>query len=367
MKNKLCCIFTTAPHYRKAIYELIDRTYDCIWFFNDEVNDIKRIDYNDLAGRVYIKKLHKLPLGFTYQSGMVAQLFKPYKKYFVFLYSNSLSTYLFLFLSKLFPGKKVIGWTHGWYGKETKMEALIKKIVFKQADEILTYGNYARELMIKEGFKADHIHTIHNSLNYEEQIKLRNSNLDSNIYKEHFGNNLPVLIFIGRLTAVKKLDMLIHALACLKEKGKFFNLILVGDGVEKYRLEELTQKLQLSKNVWYYGACYDERMNAELIFNADLCVAPGNVGLTAMHTMVFGTPVLSHDNFSFQMPEFEAIVPGKTGDFFTYNDLNSLANKISEWFATNGNIRDEIRANCYKEIDSQWNPQFQINVIKSVI
>ena len=64
---------------------------------------------------------------------------------------------------------------------------------------------------------------------------------------------------------------------------------------------------------------------------------------------------------------FEAIVPGETGDFFTYNDNNSLANKISEWFVTNGNIRDEIRANCYKEIDTQWNPQFQINVIKSVI
>lgn len=367
MKKKLCCIFTTAPHYRKAIYGLIDKTYDCDWFFNDDINDIKRIDYKELSGQVHIKKIFKFPFGFTYQTGMIPQLFKSYQDYFIFLYSNSLSTWLFLFLAKLFPSKKVYGWTHGWYGKERKMEAIIKKLVFKRADEIFTYGNYARELMIKEGFSAEHIHTIHNSLNYERQLELRNDNLTSKIYKNHFGNNNPTLIFIGRLTSVKKLDLIINALAILKAKKAFYNLVFVGDGSEKNKLVEMSRELDVSDNIWFYGACYDERENAELIFNADLCVAPGNVGLTAMHSMVFGTPVLSHDNFAYQMPEFEAIISGKTGDFFTYNDTDSLVNKITEWFVTNGNIREKIRENCYKEIDTQWNPQFQINVIKSVI
>lgn len=56
-------------------------------------------------------------------------------------------------------------------------------------------------------------------------------------------------------------------------------------------------------------------VNAELIYNADLCVAPGNIGLTAMHAMMFGCPCISHNDFSWQMPEFEAIVPYKTGNF----------------------------------------------------
>lgn len=58
--------------------------------------------------------------------------------------------------------------------------------------------------------------------------------------------------------------------------------------------------------------------NAEFIYNADLCVSPGNVGLTAMHSLVFGCPVITHNCFEWQMPEFEAIQPGITGDFLRW-------------------------------------------------
>jgi glycosyltransferase involved in cell wall biosynthesis len=367
MNDKLCCIFTTAPHYRGAIYKLIDKNYRCYWFFNDCETNIKRLDYNIFEGPVTVLKHRKLPFGFTYQKGMLSLLFKPYDRYFVFLYSNSISTWLFLFLSKFFPRKRVYGWTHGWYGKETKTGAFIKKLVFKRADEIFTYGNYARELMIKEGFKAEHIHTLHNSLDYERQVELRNTRLESKIFQNHFGNDNPVLIFIGRLTPIKKLDMLILAIADLKAKGEVYNLVFVGDGLEKQKLESLALKLKVVEQIWFYGACYDEKTNAELIFNADLCVAPGNVGLTAMHTMVFGTPVISHNDFPYQMPEFEAIKSSFTGDFFINNNLSSLVDAISKWFKQNVNRRDEIRRNCYEEIDTQWNPNFQISIIKNVI
>lgn len=365
--KKICCIFTTAPHYRSAIYKLIDGYYDCDWFFNDTKNDIKRLDYNMLSGSVKVQEIYKLPMGLTYQKGMLALLFKPYSSYFVFLYSNSVSTWLFLYLAKLFPNKKVYGWTHGWYGKETKIEAFIKKHIFKRADEIFTYGDYARDLMIKEGFRKDHIHTLHNSLDYEKQVALRNTNLTSEIYATKFGNKNPVLIFIGRLTFIKKLEQIVYSISKLKARGEIYNVVFVGDGPEKQKLEELSLKQNVLDQIWFYGACYDERKNAELIFNADLCVAPGNVGLAAMHAMVFGTPVISHDDFPYQMPEFEAIKPYKTGNFFKRNDVADLVERIDEWFRINGRNRDLVRENCYKEIDTQWNPFFQMNVIKKVI
>ncbi len=74
-------------------------------------------------------------------------------------------------------------------------------------------------------------------------------------------------------------------------------------------------KNQSKGRIWLYGACYDEEIIGELIFNAQLCVSPGNVGLTAMHSLVYGTPVITHNNFSNQSPEFEAIIDGKTGSF----------------------------------------------------
>ena len=103
------------------------------------------------------------------------------------------------------------------------------------------------------------------------------------------------------------------------------------------------------------------------MYNADLCVAPGNIGLTAMHAMMFGCPCISHDDFCWQMPEFEAIREGKTGCFFKRDDINSLASTISKWLKEKENKRQEVREACFKEIDENWNPHKQIKIIKSVI
>lgn len=84
-----------------------------------------------------------------------------------------------------------------------------------------------------------------------------------------------------------------------------------------------------------------------------------------MHTMVFGTPVISHNEFKWQMPEFEAIHPNETGDFFEYGDLKSLEKTISNWFSNKKDKREEVRAACYQEIDLQWNPYFQMEVIRN--
>jgi glycosyltransferase involved in cell wall biosynthesis len=140
----------------------------------------------------------------------------------------------------------------------------------------------------------------------------------------------------------------------------------VGDGTKKGELETLVQESGLEKNVWFYGSCYDEKQIAQIIYNADLCISPGDVGLTAMHAMTFGTPVISHNNFCHQMPEFEAIEEGKTGAFFHENNVESLADSIQAWLA-NGLDREQIRQNCYDVIDKKYNPHLQVEMIRKVI
>ena len=160
--------------------------------------------------------------------------------------------------------------------------------------------------------------------------------------------------------------MLLDAEYLLAKKGQNYNVVFVGDGDERQVLEKKVLELGLSNFVWFYGACYDEEENARLIYNADLCVSPGNVGLTAIHSLTFGTPVLTHDNFTWQMPEFEVIKEGNTGSFFMQDNVDSLAMQIDNWFQTNRSNRDDIRKACYEVIDSEWNPYYQMKVFKSV-
>ena len=140
----------------------------------------------------------------------------------------------------------------------------------------------------------------------------------------------------------------------------------IGDGPKKAELEALVQESGLKDNVWFYGACYDEKQISQLIYNADLCVSPGDIGLTAIHSMTFGTPVITHNDFSHQGPEFEAIDDGRTGTFYQVNDVDDLANCIQTWL-NNGLNREQIRQNCYEVIDNKYNPHRQVEMIRKVI
>lgn len=362
---KLCLIYNYAQHYRTSIFKLIDKEFECDFVFGDSMSDVKKMDYSQLKGKV--TEVHNKQLrGAYFQKGVIKLLRQNYDRYLMLGETRCISTWLFLILSKFYRKKKVYLWSHGWYGKESRIERIIKKLLFKMADGTFLYGNYARELMIKEGFNKDKLFVIHNSLAYDEQLATRSKLKEEDVYTVHFGNNNKNLVFVGRLTAVKKLDMILHTMAKCKKEGNEYNLTLIGGGEKKEELEKLTKELGLENNVWFYGPCYNEVELGGLIYNADLCVSPGNVGLTAMHSLVFGTPVLTHDHFPLQMPEFESIREGETGTFYEYENIDSLTQKINEWFNTPRD-REEIRKKCMKEIDECWTPEFQINVLKRVI
>lgn len=368
--NKLCLIFNIASHYRKNIYQLIDNTFDCDWFFGENDTDIKSMDLS-LLKRVTTGKNIKLfkRKAIYWQEGVFNFVRKQKARTYLILGEPiCLSTWILFVKLKLSPTSSyVYTWTHGWYGRESWIKKIIKKIFFNMTDGVFLYGNYAKQLMIQEGFDPQKLHVVHNSLDYEKQLLLRQSLKSDNLYQDHFNNSNRTLLFIGRLTNKKRLDMLIESISILRDRGEYYNLVLIGKGEAMEQLKLLVEEKDLKENVWFYGECYDEATNANLIFNADLCVSPGFVGLTAMHSMMFGTPVATHNCFKLQAPEFEAIKEGVTGTYFEMNQLDSIINTISNWFKMNEKRREEIRLKCFEEIDREWTPTYQLNVFKQHI
>lgn len=366
---KIAMLFPYAPAYRESIYKKIDETFDVEWFFcSNAERPLKMLDYSVL------KNVH-LDMSEVSLKGNVRYIanFDPskFEKFDAIIFSGNirnLSYWKLLFhRSWKHQRPKLILWTHGWYGRESVIQSAIKRFYLKRADSILLYGNHAKKLMEKQSFPTSMLFVIANSLGYDKQLELRHGMIESDIYSQKFANEAPTIVFIGRLTCEKKLDMLLNAQKQLIERGLITNIVFIGDGEAAKPLEELTYRLNLQNNVWFYGACYDEKINATLIYNADLCVSPGNVGLTAIHSLMFGCPVITHDDFSFQGPEFEAISKGDTGDFFTRNSVESLVETIYSWFRRSDYDRESIRHNCFKEIDQRWNPYSQIDTLRRVL
>jgi glycosyltransferase involved in cell wall biosynthesis len=367
MNGKICLIYNYAHHYRTDIFCLLDKEFSIDFVFGDKYLDVKKMDYSLLDNfkkEVKNKVLFKKPI--YYQTGVLRLFFeKQYSSYLMLGETICVSTWLMLFLCKIF-NKKIYFWSHGWYGKESFFRRSIKKIFFSLPDGTFLYNNHSRNLMIKHNFNKNKLHVIYNSLSYDTQLKERSKIKESKIFKNKFNNTNKNLIFIGRLTKVKKLHLLIEALNILKNRSKHYNLIFIGQGESKQELINLVKKLNLSDVVWFYGASYNEAELSNLIYNADLCVSPGNVGLTAIHSLTYGTPVITHNNFNYQMPEFESIEVNKTGLFFNFDDITSLSNNIELWFDQNLN-RNQIREACYKVIDTKFNPYYQIEIFKKFL
>lgn len=369
MENKTCCIFNFAPHYRSSIYKLMDKEVGCDFYFGDKVaTSIKKLDYVELHGfQKEVKNHFFLNNKFIWQKGVVSLIFKPKYKYFVLTGDSSiLSNWVIAFFALLL-NKKVFLWMHGLKGELSWKGKILTYPLYHMASKFLLYSDYSREFMVKKGFNSNKMICIYNSLDYNLQLDVRKGLVKTNIYVQYFKNNLPVLIYIGRIQKLKKIGLIIEAMAILRDKNIFCNLVIIGSDTENTGTEELIIKNKFENNVWMYGACYEENKLGELIYNADVCVSPGNIGLTAMHSFSYGTPAITHNNFSNQMPEFEAISPGFTGDFFLEDNVDDLSNKIQKWINLNEFQRDNVRAATFKIIDERYNPHYQVEVLQKLL
>lgn len=368
VKIKLCAIFNYAPHYRLPIYKAMDNEFDCEFYFGDEVDtSIKKINYRSLKGfRGELKNCYGKY--FLLRKGVWKLAFRKNVKYYLISWEPlNISLWFFLIISKIL-GKKVYSWQHGISRKKvTRKFILLEKFFLFLKEGTFLYGHYARQNMIQMGFNPNKLFVIYNSLDYERSLELRKKSVKDGFYRSYFENNAPVLLFIGRLTAVKKLDMIVEAHKMLMDQKVFCNVVFVGDGEMKETLIQKIKAYDLEDRYYFTGAIYDEEKIAEFLANADLCISPGNVGLTAIHSLSYGLPVITNDNFETQMPEFESIKTNETGQFFEENNTDDLKLKISDWISSKRESRQKRRMKCYEVIDNLYNPLNQIKILRKII
>ena len=365
-----------APHYRAPLWRVLlnNPGWNMHFFYGDHANVVETIDFEREGLSLNSKQIHKVKnywwkgTVLIWQKGVIRECMKSQFEFAVFPGEMSrLSTWVAAIICRL-RGVKVVFWEHGLYGNEKGFRLILKKAFFSLAHKHLLYERRAKKLMIEHGFAPDNLYVFFNSLDYDVHKVLRHKlqALDKKDVFPFFTNPyLPVVIFIGRLTGVKKLDLLLQAVNQINDKQTDVNLLIVGDGAHKNSLEE--QGRAGIQNGWLYfaGACYDEEKNGRYLSMSDLCVSPGNVGLTAIHSLSFGTPVCTHDNMYHQMPESGAIQAGHNGFFFKENDAKDLKVKIEDWL--NLMDRRQVRKNSYEIIDKYYNPHYQLTVFNRLV
>lgn len=359
---KVCLLYNFAQHYRLPVYKALEKILDIHFYFGENNTSIKSIEDADLKGiREYFKRLDIFG-GVYVLIGSLKLIRRPYTHYIILGEYLNLTNWLLAILLRL-RGKKIIFWTHGLYGKEGWFKRNVIKTFLKLANRILVYNNRGRDILIKEGFDPDVIFVVYNSLDYERQTLIYSSLSRNDLYKKHFKNSGMVVVYIGRLQFRKKLEQLVYATKILQAKySKKVNLVFIGDGEAKSKLMDICANENVNNQVWFVGELYDEKYIGELLFSADIGVSPGNIGLTAVHFFSYGLPFVTHNDFNYQMPEFEIMSENVTGKYFEKDNVESLAKSISEWIDFRP-PRKDVQAACRQQVDKYYNPRYQAKVI----
>ena len=318
-----------------------------------------------------IIKLQNLPLRKYYLRGFLKYFLRSKSPHVIFLGDmNCLSTWIYGIFYRL-RGRRVYFWAHGWLNsRERKVTALMRNLFFRIPNTILVYGRRSRKLAVDRGFNPSNIHVIYNSLDYLNQLKLRTEIEANNAEVSEFISHLGVtgdrkyLICVARLTKLKKFEQAIQACSMIEISNRPL-LVFIGEGPVEVELRTLATNLGVA--VHFVGACYDERTLAKYIMNAAGVISPGNVGLTAMHSLAYGVPVITHGDDDAQMPEAEAIIDGVTGFRFTMNSVPSLSSSIVTLLSMTEEDRLRMRGYCIKIIEVFFNPRHQLRKLENAV
>jgi D-inositol-3-phosphate glycosyltransferase len=111
-------------------------------------------------------------------------------------------------------------------------------------------------------------------------------------------NGEKVLLYVGRIEALKGVDLLLRIAATMEAEDRIKVLIVGGDlsqDKEVQRLKSLSEEMGISNRVKFIGRV-DRELLPTYFSAADICVVPSyyeSFGLVALESMACGTPVVA--------------------------------------------------------------------------
>jgi len=237
----------------------------------------------------------------------------------------------------------VIGWGMGKMPGLSENKAaihnfLVKKIL-QNLDAMICYSTASAEYyyILSDRKVQTYVATnVTDDRDTQKQIAEITREYDlQNLRKElNIPVNLPVIIFLGRLTAQKRVDDLILAFSKLQERAF---LLIVGDGAYRETLEKISLSI---KNIIFTGHQVGKNL-AKFLLISDIFILPSLGGLAIHQAMSFGLPVIASEGDG---TEKDLITDGYNGFLFEKNNFYQMKEKL-EFLIDNPEKRKEMGAN----------------------
>lgn len=347
MKKRILFIQPIVSHYRKSVVEEITNLepFSNFWGTSDFQGVAPLEGISNVNNGFKTKIINISGSKFVWYKGLFSHFVRDKSTHVVLSGVNPLLINIFIIFiyAKLFTNKRVYWWSQGKRFKQGFFGKRFRYLFYKYSDGVFLYSKQGKENFIAEGLPEEKLHVINNCLNYEDYGWL-NYPLDIKDKNEFR------ILYTGRLSRRKKINVLIEAFRLIKDKGiENVYLDIVGDGDQLMTLKKYAEQTSIDSFVNFHGAKYGEDVHRYFL-NADLVVCPGAIGLSIVHAFSFGIPVITGKGDEAHSSELELLKQGQNGDYFELDNAESLAEKIIEWQSKVKKNRDLYKESCINTI-----------------
>ncbi len=232
------------------------------------------------------------------------------------------------------------------YRRVSALRQQLRRIMVKRAKAFIAYGSAAESYLVSLGARRSRCHiainTVDTAFFRDESVRWRGLHAPPARHE---------LLYIGNLTAGKRLDRLIEAVSVLRRRRSDFVLRLVGDGPERDRLAQLAANLDVADVVCFEG--FRQREEIPKYLAAARCfVFPSEYdvwGLVLVEAMAAGLLCISS---ILAGATVDIIQDGETGFAVDFAEADTVADRM-EWVLQNPEDAERIGRNASEFVERE--------------
>lgn len=176
---------------------------------------------------------------------------------------------------------------------------------------------------------------------------------------EKFGldKDIPVFLFVGRITQLKNIFFIAKSLKLLKEQGKKFKMIYVGSGPDEAKLASLIKELGLENEVIQAGRIMDRDLLKAIYFRAKLFLFPSKYdanSLVQIEAASQKTPTVFLEGSA-----TSASVTNDVNGFIVKDDINAFAQRIKE-VLEDEELYTRVQKAAFEQLYFSWDDRVQV-------
>jgi len=260
-------------------------------------------------------------------------------------------------------GTGVVWWSLGFMANQSAITLAIRRLLMRIPEAVVLYTEREQEHFLRAGIPEDKVFVAQNTIDVSGCLQEAAKWSPDRLREFARDNGLAgkkVILYCSRLTAWKRLDLLIRALDKLPTSAPEYRLLVIGAGPKEQNYRALAAELHVDSQIGWVGAIYGQQQLAPWFLSADVLVMPEALGLTIFHSFAYGLPVITCDDCKCQGPEYAAMRNGDNGLLYKRGDVDALTASISR-ICADPTLRSRLSCNARQTVLTEYTPEKMVN------